>query len=93
MSEYRHFAIPGNGSSVWDPEIHGHEVDEVDLGSGDVTEIDWKPGEYSFSIGSAGATIDVRLPESSVATYPQERVLRGFHEFLKFAYDPDVANA
>jgi hypothetical protein len=90
--EWRGFTIPGGRDSEWNPEIHGVEVhdDEGDsegVAEGDCAVISWRPGEYVFSCGSGGASIDVRVPEPVVATRPSQDVLRGFHELLKFVYD------
>jgi hypothetical protein len=89
-SSYRGFTIPGNGCTEWDDEIHGKEVIDADdprAGSGDFGVVDWKPGYYTFSIGSCGASLDFSVPEPSFQPHPQQCVLRGIHEFLKVAHD------
>lgn len=87
ISEWRYFAIPGNGNERWDPTTHGKEISEGDLGGGVAAEISWKPGLYSFSIGSGGMSYDFHLPDAIDAKLPNQQYLRAIHEFLKVAYD------
>lgn len=87
MLKRRFFAIPGNGSEEWDPELHGQEIDPDDMDSGVVAEVSWTPGEYSYNFGASGGDYIFTVPESLSQTYPSKNVLRGIHEFLKVVHD------
>jgi hypothetical protein len=87
VPQLRFFGIPGSSSSWWDPEIHGHELTQEQMGSGDFAEIGWRPGEYSFNFGASDSTYYFRVPESSSQLQPSVLVLRAINEFLKVAYD------
>ena len=82
MSNYRFFSIPGNSQTEWDPEVHGLEISEDDLGSGDVAEVCWEPGVYTYSVGCAGNEYVFRMPERRTQQEPEQAVLKGIHKFL-----------
>lgn len=88
--ELRFYGIPGNSKALFDPEIHGQPLNEEDLGSGDFAEIGWRPGEYSYSAGACGHDFIFQVPESAFRTGPQINVLKGIHEFLRYAHDQEV---
>lgn len=88
--ELRYFGIPGNSTTTFDPELHGLELSDEDLGSGDFCEIAWRPGEYSYSAGSSGTEYVFKVPESSLASQPNIKVFMGIHEFLCHAHDEEV---
>lgn len=82
MIDYRFFSIPGNSTTEWDPEIHGVEISEQDLGSGDFAEISWVPGRYAYSAGCGGNEYVFHVPETVRQQQPEQAVLKGIHRFL-----------
>lgn len=82
MSNYRFFSIPGNSQTEWDPEVHGLEISEEDLGSGDVAEVCWEPTRYSYSAGCGGFEYIFYVPEPLQQKEPEQSVLKGIHKFL-----------
>lgn len=87
--EWRSFTIPGNGSEDWDPERHGHELQEDDdrLGTEEFATVEWRPGQYEFNYGSSGSSFVLQVPEPHTQLNPNQKILQGFHEFLKVAHD------
>lgn len=84
--ELRYFSLPDCATDPWDPQYHGVESDEDDDGA----KCCWRPGCYSFSLGSgAGNELELCVPEHPAALYPSQRVLRAMHGLLSDLY-PDL---
>ncbi len=81
-SGYRYFSIPGNNNDRWDDEVHGVELSQEQIGSGNTAEVAWKPGEYAFSMACC-SELEVRVtehPDRQKSADP--KVLRGIHLLL-----------
>jgi hypothetical protein len=85
---YRFFTFPGNGADEWNPEVHGVEITGNENYYTEVfAELAWIPGQYEFNYGASGNSFVLSVPEPNSAINPSQKIMQGFHEFLKVAYD------
>jgi hypothetical protein len=84
---YKYYGIPGNAAEAWDPEVHGKPMHYDDVG-GDLTDVMWRPGEYSISTGSC-EEYKLLVPGETVQSEADVDVLRGLHFLLSIAR-PDM---
>ena len=86
---YRHYAIPGSGLERWDPDLHGVQLREEELGADTRAAVAWLPGSYSFSTGSGDSGFVIQVTGEDRLRAADPRVLEGFHEFLRVAMPPE----